>query len=429
MPGAGLELCSPIDARTRHDGTCPSARGGRAQGRRCPVALVHQRHAVARGARLRAPARRRMRFVPTRSGMAAPAACGVRCSRVDPGRRQGSRSSAPSARSPARRWRSLGPHAPSLAARRQAGSLGTGGFGPGRCTGGCAGATKRCSRALSHPRGTRERSADRFADRRLRPDHDGSGPAPHAAQSRSAAGRRSHAVQCLCARRAGGAARSCNTRAALGALRGPGRAPFQRSGSVIAYCRWLLPLLLLCMAGCARLERESVAEPGYGDEAIQQQLLVMLRMPAPHFRPDVAYGSNYLRTGQDARRRIADAIADEYGLKIVDNWPMPALGVDCFVMKVPGKQLPASLIQKLSADPRVESAQTVNLFIGLAYNDPLYPLQPSATAWHLSDLHRITTGKQVRIAEVDSGVATDHPDLAGQVALARDFVGSGSGDG
>jgi subtilisin family serine protease len=184
------------------------------------------------------------------------------------------------------------------------------------------------------------------------------------------------------------------------------------------------------MAGCARLERESVADASYSDEAIQQEVLVMLRMPAPHFRPDVAYGSNYLRTGQDARRRIADAIAEEYGLNIVDNWPMPALGVDCFVMKVPGKQSPVWVIQKLSADPRVESAQTVNLFIGLAYNDPLYPLQPSATAWHLSDLHRITTGKQVRIAEVDSGVEADHPDLAGQIAVTRDFVGdAGPGSG
>ena len=192
---------------------------------------------------------------------------------------------------------------------------------------------------------------------------------------------------------------------------------------MIPHCRWLLPLLFFCMAGCARLERESVADASYSDEAIQQQLLVMLRTPAPHFRPDVAYGSNYLRTGQGARRRIADAIAEEYGLRIVDNWPMPALGVDCFVMKVPAKQSRASLIQKLSADPRIESAQTVNLFIGLAYNDPLYPLQPSATAWHLSDLHRITTGKQVRIAEVDSGVEADHPDLAGQIAVTRDFVG------
>jgi subtilisin family serine protease len=76
----------------------------------------------------------------------------------------------------------------------------------------------------------------------------------------------------------------------------------------------------------------------------------------------------------------------------------------------------------LSLDPRVESAQSMNLFHLLAHNDPLYPLQPSATIWHLAEVHSITTGKYVRVAEVDTGVELDHPDLAGRVWLARNFV-------
>ena len=194
--------------------------------------------------------------------------------------------------------------------------------------------------------------------------------------------------------------------------------------------RFLLTVLCLCVVACAPVQRESAAGNYTEDEGARRQLLVMLRMPAPHFRPDLAYGSNYaMQVGQEARTRIAEAIANEYGLRVIDNWPMPALGVDCFVMQVERAEAPALLAKQLAADPRVESAQVVNLFTGLAYNDPLYPLQPSATEWHLSDLHQITTGKHVRIAQVDSGVAIDHPDLSGQIALARDFVGSGSGDG
>lgn len=185
--------------------------------------------------------------------------------------------------------------------------------------------------------------------------------------------------------------------------------------------KWALVLLCACLAACARLERESDIRDL--DEAAQRQLLVMVRMPPPHFRPDVSYASSYgSRVGQDARRRIAEALASQYGLGIVDDWPMPALGVDCFVMQAPDKASLARLVEQLSADPRVESAQPVNLFSVLAHNDPLYPLQPSATEWHLSDLHKITTGKRVRVAQVDTGVETDHPDLVGQIALTQNFV-------
>jgi subtilisin family serine protease len=184
--------------------------------------------------------------------------------------------------------------------------------------------------------------------------------------------------------------------------------------------KWALLLLCLCVAACARLQREPDA--GYG-EAADRQLLVMLRVPAPHFRPDVAYTAKYdSSVGQAARRRIAESLASQYGLSVVDEWPMPALGVDCFVMRAPDEKSLAPLVERLSGDPRVESAQSMNLFKVLSHNDPLYPIQPSASLWHLADIHEITTGKRVRIAQVDTGVEIDHPDLAGQVALTRNFV-------
>ena len=189
---------------------------------------------------------------------------------------------------------------------------------------------------------------------------------------------------------------------------------------MITQRKWVLVLLCLCVAACVRLERESDSGD---DQAADRQLLVMLRVPAPHFRPDVGYVSNYgSSVGQEARRRIAESLASQYGLRIIDDWPMPALGVDCFVMRAPDKTSLVQLVEQLSADPRVESAQSMNLFKVLSHNDPLYPLQPSAMLWHLSDLHKITTGKRVRVAEVDSGVEIDHPDLAGQIALVRNFV-------
>lgn len=40
----------------------------------------------------------------------------------------------------------------------------------------------------------------------------------------------------------------------------------------------------------------------------------------------------------------------------------------------------------------------------------------------MRELHAITTGKGIRVAVIDSGVAIDHPDLQGQIAVTRNFV-------
>jgi len=183
----------------------------------------------------------------------------------------------------------------------------------------------------------------------------------------------------------------------------------------------VLVLLCLCVVACAQMDRQT--EPPVDSDSFERQVLVMLRLPAPHFRPDVNYAGSYDRgAGRDARRQIAERLANTYGLKIIDGWPMPALGVDCFVMEAPGNASLAQIVEKLSLDPRVESAQPMQLFRVLAHNDPLYPLQPSARLWHLDELHKITTGRRVRVAEVDTGVDVNHPDLTGRVAVARNFV-------
>jgi len=183
----------------------------------------------------------------------------------------------------------------------------------------------------------------------------------------------------------------------------------------------VLVLLCLCIAACTQMDRR--AETALDAASLERQVLVMLRLPAPHFRPDVNYAGSYdWRMGRDARQQIAERLATQYGLKIIEGWPMPALGVDCFVMEAPTSLSLTQIVDKLSQDPRVESAQSMHLFHVLAYNDPLYPLQPSARLWHLDELHKITTGRRVRVAEIDTGVEARHPDLAGQIVLARNFV-------
>jgi len=176
------------------------------------------------------------------------------------------------------------------------------------------------------------------------------------------------------------------------------------------------------------------AGPGPADPApASGRLLVMLRLPPPHFHAGADYGGGYgtgpgSDPGRPARRRVARDLADAHGLRLVDDWPMPVIGVDCFVMEGPASTQTAQLAA-LARDPRVAWAQPVNLFQGMAQDgaaaDPLYPLQPDARDWHLAELHRAGTGRGVRVAVIDSGVDARHPDLADQVALRENFVDEG----
>lgn len=185
----------------------------------------------------------------------------------------------------------------------------------------------------------------------------------------------------------------------------------------------MLPRLLLLALGLLGIwtaPARSEAVP------VTRQILVMVRQPPDHYRAGGAYGGGYGdELGRSARGHIAEAVARRYGLTVAGDWPMPMIGVDCFVMNVPDSRSASAAAAQVSRDGAVSWAQPVSLYTtrGSAPNDPLFAAEPAAVKWHLADLHAVANGRGTRVAVIDSGIDANHPDLAGQLAVNRNFVG------
>jgi subtilisin family serine protease len=138
-------------------------------------------------------------------------------------------------------------------------------------------------------------------------------------------------------------------------------------------------------------------------------------------------GTGYL-LGQAAHRE-ARRVAETYALREVANWPIRALAVHCVVYEVPDDRPVATVIDALAKDPQISLAQPLQEFHTLTdsssdapYNDPLYDLQTNLSTLGIPEAHARSQGSGVRVALIDTGVDTSHPDLRDRIASSHSFV-------
>ena len=123
-------------------------------------------------------------------------------------------------------------------------------------------------------------------------------------------------------------------------------------------------------------------------------------------------------------RRVTQQIAEDYHIQKLTEWPMSEVGVHCVVYQVPAGTSVTETLQKLSRDARISIVQNMHLFKTEAhqYNDPYFKLQANLQQMQISQAHGKTTGKNITIAMIDTGVDLTHPDLADQIKQNENFA-------
>ncbi|MEK7779053.1 MAG: S8 family serine peptidase, partial [Pseudomonadota bacterium] len=129
-------------------------------------------------------------------------------------------------------------------------------------------------------------------------------------------------------------------------------------------------------------------------------------------------------------KRVASDIEREYQLKILSQWPIKEIGEHCVVYLISENHSMNEIISSLSKDNRIGNVQSMGTFTIMANNftDTYYRLQSNIHGINLDKIHDQTTGKNISIAIVDTGVDAKHPDLEGQIQVRKDFVTQKSTD-
>lgn len=191
----------------------------------------------------------------------------------------------------------------------------------------------------------------------------------------------------------------------------------------------------LALQGCSGTGPIRPTHPEAGAAAAPEQLILVTLEQAPNpppppaggTRKDLGWSLGY--RASSASRRLAAAVAADYGLTEVDAWPIAPLGLHCVVYRLrPGEQRDA-LLHALAADRRVESAQPMQLFTSLSADavpatKDYRALQRNLGLLQVEAAHRWARGRGVRIAVIDTGLDLAHPELAGRVVEHADLAGT-----
>ena len=127
-----------------------------------------------------------------------------------------------------------------------------------------------------------------------------------------------------------------------------------------------------------------------------------------------------------AARQAMRALENDYGLREVSAWPIDPLHMHCAVLEVPEGTDRSTVLAAMLHDRRIRLAEPLQSFATRTepYNDPYVGLQRGFQQMDVADAHPWSRGEGIKVAIIDTGADTEHPDLRGNIAAAANFVDS-----
>lgn len=187
----------------------------------------------------------------------------------------------------------------------------------------------------------------------------------------------------------------------------------------------LISVFLLLLTACAFHGVSELKGVEVGDE--QRQILVTfaLRYSGSVKRAGSSgkqYGGVYQQT--ILNDKIASMLAERYGLRKVKDWPIKILAMHCVVYEIPEGRDIAEVMELLQQDTLVDAVQLMQQFKtqSQSYNDPYLNLQHSIRLLDVESVHRVSVGRDVKLAIIDTGMDTQHPEFEKRVVSVHDFA-------
>jgi len=211
----------------------------------------------------------------------------------------------------------------------------------------------------------------------------------------------------------------------------PRRFSVARRGCGRAWRRIAAPLLLAALAGLVACSSVPAPPTARGNDGDAQLLIVAIAdMPEPLPGAGSVPRADYRRApgyaGGTRAQAVADDIAADHTLAQQAVWTIASLQLRCMLYRLPADADRNAVLARLNADPRIALAQPLNRFdtyaAPAAYNDPLIGLQRGFAVLDAAGAQQWASGEGVRVAVIDSGVDSAHPDLQGRIAGQRDFA-------